>query len=69
MSARRRETASYLPKESIKGAEIKQSDLALGGPLVLAWPKDAKSGVVRDGSQSLLEPSEYGESVGASMPS
>ena len=34
-----------------KGSEIKPGDLPLGGPQVLAWPKDPKSGVVRDGSR------------------
>ncbi len=34
-----------------EGAEIKPSDVPLGGPQVLAWPKDPKSGVVRDGSR------------------
>lgn len=33
------------------GAEIKPMDLPVGGPPVLAWPKDPKSGVVRDGSR------------------
>jgi hypothetical protein len=34
-----------------KGAELKPGDLPLDGPPVLAWPKDPKSGVVRDGSR------------------
>jgi len=34
-----------------QGTEIKPSDLPLGGPQVLAWPKEPKSGVVRDGSR------------------
>ena len=34
-----------------KGNEVKPGDLPLGGPQVLAWPKDPKSGVVRDGSR------------------
>src|SRR5215469_12326040 len=31
-------------------AELKPGDLPLDGPPVFAWPKDPKSGVVRDGS-------------------
>jgi Rieske Fe-S protein len=31
--------------------ELKPSDLPLDGPPVLVWPKDPKSGVVRDGSR------------------
>jgi Rieske Fe-S protein len=34
-----------------EGSEIKPGDLPLGGPQVTAWPKDPKSGVVRDGSR------------------
>ena len=34
-----------------KGTELKPTDLPLNGPPVLAWPKDPKSGVVRDGSR------------------
>jgi rieske iron-sulfur protein len=34
-----------------KGTEIKLGALPLGGPQVLAWPKDPKSGVERDGSR------------------
>jgi Rieske Fe-S protein len=34
-----------------EGSEIKPGDLPLGGPQVMAWPKDPKSGVVRDGSR------------------
>ena len=33
------------------GAELKPGDLPLDGPPVFAWPKDPKSGVVRDGSR------------------
>jgi rieske iron-sulfur protein len=33
------------------GVELKPGDLPLDGPPVLAWPKDPKSGVVRDGSR------------------
>ena len=32
------------------GAELKPGDLPLDGPPVFAWPKDPKTGVVRDGS-------------------
>src|SRR5689334_16955425 len=34
-----------------EGSEIKPGDLPLGGPQVLAWPKDPKRGVVRNGSR------------------
>ena len=34
-----------------KGTEVKPSDLPLDGPQAFAWPKDPKSGVVRDGSR------------------
>jgi rieske iron-sulfur protein len=33
------------------GEVIRQRDLNLGGPPVWAWPKDPKTGVVRDGSR------------------
>jgi Rieske Fe-S protein len=33
------------------GSELKPSDLPLDGPPVFVWPKDPKSGVVRDGSR------------------
>src|SRR5215813_4203171 len=33
------------------GQVIKPSDLTLGGPPLHAWPKDPKTGVVRDGSR------------------
>jgi rieske iron-sulfur protein len=34
-----------------KGAVIAPADLPLGGPQVLAYPQDAKSSVIRDGSR------------------
>ena len=34
-----------------EGTEIKASDLPLNGPPALVWPKDPKTGVVRDGSR------------------
>jgi nitrite reductase/ring-hydroxylating ferredoxin subunit len=34
-----------------EGSEVKPGDLPLGGPQVFAWPKDPRSGVVRDGSR------------------
>jgi len=34
-----------------EGKEIRPGDLSLGGPQLMAWPKDPKSGVVRDGSR------------------
>jgi Rieske Fe-S protein len=34
-----------------QNAELKPSDLPLDGPPLLAWPKDPKTGVVRDGSR------------------
>jgi hypothetical protein len=33
------------------GAELKPGDLPLDGPPVLGWPKDPKSGVIRNGSR------------------
>lgn len=51
------------------GATIKPADIPLGGPQVLAWPMDAKTKVVRDGSrlnQVLLlhlEPASLGEEM------
>ena len=39
----------YVPGD--KEGEVKVDDLPLGGPQVLAYPMDPKSGVVRDGSR------------------
>jgi rieske iron-sulfur protein len=50
-----------------KGAVIAPPDLPLGGPQVLAYPQDAKSSVIRDGSRLnqvalvRLDPKELGE--------
>src|SRR5258707_1881808 len=49
------------------GEVIKPQDLKLGGPPVHAWPKDAKTSVVRDGSRlnerlvGRLDPAEVGD--------
>ena len=55
-----------------EGTAIKASDLPLGGPPALAWPKDPKTGVVRDGSRLnqvlllRLEPGSVGDETRAS---
>jgi len=40
---------AYVPGD--KEGEVKLTDLTVGGPQVLAYPMDPKSGVVRDGSR------------------
>ena len=49
-SERPREGDRFVDAESGR-SELKPGDLPLDGPPVLAWPKDPKSGVVRDGSR------------------
>ena len=49
-SERPREGDRFVDAESGR-SELKPGDLPLDGPPVLAWPKDPKNGVVRDGSR------------------
>jgi Rieske Fe-S protein len=49
-SERPREGDRFVDAESGRN-ELKPGDLPLDGPPVFAWPKDPKSGVVRDGSR------------------
>jgi Rieske Fe-S protein len=49
-SERPREGDRFVDSESAR-SELKPSDLSLDAPPVMAWPKDPKSGVVRDGSR------------------
>jgi len=49
-SERPREGDRFVAAESGRN-ELKPGDVLLDGPPVLAWPKDPKNGVVRDGSR------------------
>jgi len=57
------------------GQLIKPSDLELGGPPLHAWPKDAKTSVVRNGSRLneilivKLDPAELDDDTRARFPS
>ena len=50
-SGRKKLTFSFSPKENMRVNIIKPQDLKLGGPPVLAWPKDPKTSVIRNGSR------------------